>query len=38
MKAVKNGNVKVIDDILVTRPGPRIAQGLQTLADALGMK
>ena len=38
MKAVKNGTVKVIDDVLVTRPGPRIAQGLQIVADALGVK
>lgn len=35
LKAVKNGSVYVIDDIVVTRPGPRIVDGLEILAKAL---
>lgn len=33
--AVKNGNVKPIDDNLVSRPGPRIGDGLQALAKLI---
>jgi len=35
LSAVKNGRVIVIDDIVITRPGPRIGQGLKTLAEAI---
>jgi iron complex transport system substrate-binding protein len=35
LSAVKNGKVFVIDDIIVTRPGPRIAEGLEVLAKAI---
>jgi iron complex transport system substrate-binding protein len=35
LSAVKNNRVVVIDDVVVTRPGPRIADGLQILADAI---
>jgi iron complex transport system substrate-binding protein len=35
LKAVKEGRVLVIDDVTVTRPGPRIADGLKVLATAI---
>jgi len=35
LTAVKNGRVLVIDDVIVTRPGPRIADGLKILAAAI---
>ncbi|MFH0916584.1 MAG: ABC transporter substrate-binding protein [bacterium] len=35
LKAVKDGRVLVIDDVIVTRPGPRIAEGLKILAAAI---
>jgi len=35
LKAVKEKRVLVIDDVLVTRPGPRIAEGLRILAKAV---
>lgn len=35
MTAVKNGDVRPIDDTVVTRPGPRLAQGLANLARAI---
>lgn len=35
LKAVKAGHVLVIDDVLVTLPGPRIAEGLKILAAAI---
>ena len=35
LKAVVDGNVFVIDDVIVTRPGPRIADGLKILAEAI---
>jgi iron complex transport system substrate-binding protein len=35
LKAVKEGRVLVIDDVIVTRPGPRIAEGLKILAAAI---
>jgi iron complex transport system substrate-binding protein len=35
MTAVKNGAIKPIGDIVVTRPGPRIVEGLRALAAAL---
>jgi iron complex transport system substrate-binding protein len=35
LSAVRNGNVILIDDVIVTRPGTRIGQGLRTLAEAV---
>ena len=35
LRAVKEGRVLVIDDVTVTRPGPRIADGLKVLAMAI---
>jgi iron complex transport system substrate-binding protein len=35
MTAVRNGDIRPIDDILVTRPGPRLADGLEALLEAL---
>lgn len=35
MTAVKQGNIFPIDDILVTRPGPRLVDGLQALIGAI---
>ena len=35
MTAVKEGNIAPIDDILVTRPGPRLVDGLQALILAI---
>jgi len=35
LKAVKEGRVVVIDDVIVTRPGPRIAEGVKILAAAI---
>lgn len=35
MTAVRNGDVRAIDDTVVTRPGPRLAQGLANLARAM---
>jgi iron complex transport system substrate-binding protein len=35
MTAVKEGAIRPIDDIVVTRPGPRILAGLQALALAI---
>jgi iron complex transport system substrate-binding protein len=35
LKAVKEGRVYVIDDVIVTRPGPRIAEGLKILMEAV---
>ena len=35
MTAVKNGDVRPVDDTVVTRPGPRLAQGLANLARAI---
>lgn len=35
MTAVKEGNIFPIDDILVTRPGPRLVDGLQALIGAI---
>ena len=35
MTAVKQGNIFPIDDILVTRPGPRLVDGLQALILAI---
>jgi iron complex transport system substrate-binding protein len=35
LAAVKDGAIKAVDDILVTRPGPRLVAGLLVLAEAL---
>jgi iron complex transport system substrate-binding protein len=35
MTAVRNGAVRAVDDKLVTRPGPRLAQGLRSLILAI---
>ena len=35
LTAVKDGHVYVIDDNLIARPGPRLAQGLQELAEMI---
>jgi len=35
LSAVKNNRVVVVDDVIVTRPGPRIGDGLQILEDAI---
>jgi len=35
LQAVKDGNVHVVDDTTVTRPGPRLPQGIKILARAL---
>jgi iron complex transport system substrate-binding protein len=35
MTAVQDGAVRVVDDKLVTRPGPRLAQGLRSLVLAI---
>jgi iron complex transport system substrate-binding protein len=35
MTAVLNGDVRPVDDVPITRPGPRLAQGLASLARAI---
>jgi iron complex transport system substrate-binding protein len=35
LSAVKNGNVRPINDVIVTRPGPRLADGIRALAVAI---
>jgi iron complex transport system substrate-binding protein len=35
MTAVVNGDVRPVDDVPITRPGPRLAQGLASLARAI---
>jgi iron complex transport system substrate-binding protein len=35
MTAVKEGRIYPIDDILVTRPGPRLVEGLEALIRAI---
>lgn len=35
LSAVKDGNVRPIDDVVVTRPGPRLAEGIRALAVAI---
>jgi iron complex transport system substrate-binding protein len=35
MTAVRRGDVRAIDDTIVTRPGPRLAEGLAALATAI---
>jgi len=35
LAAVKNGRVVILDDNLVSRPGPRVVEGLESIAAAL---
>jgi cobalamin transport system substrate-binding protein len=35
LSAVKTGDVRPIDDVIVTRPGPRLADGIRALALAI---
>ncbi len=35
LSAVKGGGVRPIDDVIVTRPGPRLAEGIRALAQAI---
>lgn len=35
LAAVADGAVRPIDDVIVTRPGPRLAEGIRTLARAI---
>ncbi|MEZ0239513.1 MAG: ABC transporter substrate-binding protein [Chloroflexota bacterium] len=35
ISAVKAGNIKAVDDIVITRPGPRLVEGLRALAVAI---
>jgi iron complex transport system substrate-binding protein len=35
MTAVRNGAIRPVDDVIVTRPGPRLADGLRALALAI---
>jgi hypothetical protein len=35
MTAVVNGDIRPVDDVPITRPGPRLAEGLAHLARAI---
>jgi iron complex transport system substrate-binding protein len=35
MTAVKTGRIVAVDDIVITRPGPRLAEGLKALIAAI---
>ena len=35
LRAVKEGHVYLVNDVLITRPGARIGEGLKTLAEAV---
>jgi iron complex transport system substrate-binding protein len=35
LTAINDGTVMLVDDVLVTQPGPRIGQGVETLAKAI---
>jgi len=35
LTAVRNGDVRPIDDVIVTRPGPRLGEGIRALAVAI---
>ena len=35
VSAVRTGDIRPIDDVLVTRPGPRLLDGLRALAEAI---
>jgi iron complex transport system substrate-binding protein len=35
LRAVKEGRVYLIDDVIITRPGPRVGEGLEVLLEAV---
>ena len=35
LRAVKEGRVSLVDDVVITQPGPRIGEGVKTLAEAV---
>ena len=35
MTAVKNGAIRPVNDLIITRPGPRLVEGLRDLAMAI---
>ena len=35
MTAVKNGAIRPVNDLIITRPGPRLVEGLRELALAI---
>jgi iron complex transport system substrate-binding protein len=35
LRAVKDGAIAAVDDIVVTRPGPRLVEGLSVLVGAI---
>jgi iron complex transport system substrate-binding protein len=35
ISAVKSGDIRPIDDVIVTRPGPRLGDGIRALAQAI---
>jgi hypothetical protein len=35
MSAVKDGAIRPVNDVVVTRPGPRLVEGLRALALAI---
>jgi iron complex transport system substrate-binding protein len=35
MTAVKDGAIRAVDDVVITRPGPRLVDGLRALALAI---
>ncbi len=35
LTAVRSGAIRPVDDVIITRPGPRLAQGLEALARAI---
>jgi iron complex transport system substrate-binding protein len=35
MTAVRNGNIRPVNDLIITRPGPRLVEGLRELALAI---
>ena len=35
MTAVKDGQIRPVDDVVITRPGPRLVEGLRLLAVAI---
>jgi iron complex transport system substrate-binding protein len=35
MAAVTSGAIRPVDDVAITRPGPRLVEGLRALADAI---
>jgi hypothetical protein len=35
MTAVRDGAIRAVDDTLITRPGPRLVDGLRALIEAI---